>query len=121
MIKEVDIQRAILEYLYTAYKGKALVMRTNNVPIFDPIRKRYRAMPKYSIKGMADIFMLYKGKCIYIEVKKEKAYQSKEQKVFQWLTESNGGYYKVARSIKDVEDVLSIVEADVKEEGHWRG
>ncbi len=100
MRKESEIQRGICEYLFA--KGYFFT-RMNNTPIFDPTRKRFRAMTKYALKGFPDILVLYKGKAIGIEVKTDTGKLSKEQRSLsdQWV--NNGGAYFIARSIDDVQ------------------
>jgi hypothetical protein len=97
--KEVDIQRAICDYL--ALK-KHFFWRNNNTPIFDATAKRFRAMPKYSMMGLPDIIVLRSGKFIGIEVKREKGNLSDHQHKFAQACVLNGGDYIVARSIDDV-------------------
>ena len=99
MRKESEIQRAICEYLYA--KGY-MFTRVNNIPVFDPRSRRYRAMPKYTLKGFPDILVLKDGNTIGIEVKSETGKLSQDQKDFKEMWEKNGGAYIVARSIGDV-------------------
>ena len=101
-MKENDVQKAICEYLWYS---KIFFYRNNNTPSYDPKRKAFRKMPPYSIKGVCDIVGIYKGKPLYIEVKKpkpEKTYPSKEQKEFINKVNEEGGIAFVARSIDDV-------------------
>jgi len=78
-MKESQIQNAILEFLL--YNG-VFCWRSNNVPVYDQTAKRYRRMPKFSLKGVADILGIYKGRPLAIEVKKERQYPSREQYAF---------------------------------------
>lgn len=99
--KETDIQRAICEYL----KARGYFFtRTNNTPVFDPRAGKYRAMPKYTLRGMPDILVLKEGTVIGIEVKSETGKQSPAQKEFQKRWEFAGGKYFIARGINDVMD-----------------
>jgi hypothetical protein len=66
---ESDIQRAICDYLALR---KVFFFRCNNQPIFDPARKTFRALPKYTMKGISDIIALKDGCAFFIEVKAEK-------------------------------------------------
>lgn len=56
--KESDIQRAICDCL--ALK-KHFFWRQNTTPIFDPTKKTFRKMPKYSLKGVPDIIVLWQS------------------------------------------------------------
>lgn len=111
---ETPILRTICEYL--ELKGY-FFFRINNIPVYDPRRKCFRAMPKYSIKGVSDILVLHKGQSLFIEVKvpkgidedgieQKKTYQSKDQKEFQKKVEENGCMYIVVRSLNDISDIL---------------
>lgn len=71
-IKEVDIQNDILECLVMRRIG--FFWRMNNIPVFDPTSKKYRAMPKFSQKGVCDIIGLISSRFIGIEVKSKSAF-----------------------------------------------
>lgn len=105
-ILEKDIQRVICDYLSAK---NIFFWRSNNVPVFS--QGRFRAMPKYSPKGLPDILCVHSGKFIGIEVKRPKGYtnpkQVVDQKNFKENLESNGGFYYTVFSL---EDVLSIKE-----------
>ena len=111
---ETPILREICEYL--DLKGY-LFWRQNNIAVYDPKIKKHRKMPKYSMYGVSDILVLYKGQSLFIEVKipkgidedgveQKKTYQSKEQKEFQKKVEENGCMYLVVRSLEDISDIL---------------
>ena len=110
---ERDIQMSICEYL--AYK-RFFFWRQNVNPIFDAKSGGFRRMPAYSVNGVPDIIMIYKGKFVGLEVKNEKGKQSESQKDFEKLCKSNGGYYKVVRSVGDVEQFINNINKleDVK-------
>ena len=97
--EETAIVGSICEYLE---KKHYFFYRSNNIPIYDPIKKIFRKLPKYCIKGVSDIFLLKNGKPIFIEAKTDKGTQSKEQKVFEILVKSNGGDYILAKSLDDI-------------------
>lgn len=99
MVKETDIQMAILEALWY---NKIFAWRNNNTPIFDITKKIYRALPKGSMKGVSDILGIYKGRFLAIEVKQFGKYASKEQKEFIKNVNDAGGIAFVARSIDDL-------------------
>jgi hypothetical protein len=50
-----------------------LFYRNNNVPIFDPTRQAFRAMPKFTTKGILDIVLIRASRYIGIEAKVGKA------------------------------------------------
>jgi hypothetical protein len=96
---EKEIQLSICDYL--ALK-KHFFWRQNTSPIFDTKSNFYRPMPKYSKTGVPDILVVFKGQLFGIEVKREKTYQSDNQKEFEKDFIKAGGVYLVARSIDDV-------------------
>lgn len=98
-MKETDIQKAICDYL--AYR-KHLFWRNNNTPVYDAARQRFRAMPKYTMKGLPDIIVIKDGFFIGLEVKQPKGRQSPDQKEFQRLCKEAGGEYHLVKSIDDV-------------------
>ena len=101
-IKETDIQHSICEYL--ALRGH-FFFRTNNMPVFDHVRKSFRAMPKYSMKGVPDIIVLHRGAFYGLEVKKPKGKQSIWQKDFENKCKSVGGNYHVVTTIEQVKAI----------------
>ena len=102
-MKETDVQKAICDYL--SYK-KHFFWRTNNIPIYDPKRKTYRAMPKYSIHGVPDIILIGEiGQFIGLEVKTSKGKQSKHQKEFEKNCKEAGGEYYIIKSIDDIQEI----------------
>jgi hypothetical protein len=99
---ESDVQRAICDYLALR---KVFFFRCNNQPIFDPVRKVFRALPKYTMKGISDIIALKEGRAFFIEVKGGKGQMSPEQHEFARAVFLAGGTYFVARTIDDVRTV----------------
>ena len=67
-------------------------------------------MPKHAMKGVADIFLLYKGKCVFIEVKTQTGRLSKEQEHFAEKVRESGGYFYVAKSIDDAVAILTELQ-----------
>lgn len=106
-ILEKDIQRTICDYLSVK---DIFFWRSNNIPVFS--QGRFRAMPKYSPKGLPDILCLHRGKFIGIEVKRPKAYtnpkQTKDQNDFKEKLEANGGFYYKVFSLEDVFRIKEI-------------
>jgi hypothetical protein len=97
---ESEIQRAICDYLALR---KVFFFRCNNQPIFDAARKVFRALPKYTMKGIPDIIAIKDGRFISIEVKGRKGQLSPDQVEFGRLCMRNGAEYIVAKSIDDVQ------------------
>jgi hypothetical protein len=105
-MKENEVLQAICEYLWY---NKIFFYRNNNTATYQPDTKRYRRMPKWSMKGVSDIVGIYQNKPLYIEVKRpkpNKTYPSKEQKEFINRVIEEGGIAFVARSIDDVKKEL---------------
>jgi hypothetical protein len=104
-VKESDIQKTVCEYLER--KGY-FFWRQNTTPVYDPKRKVFRAMPKYALKGVADIVCFDKTKtgiAIFLEIKKPKTYQSKEQKEFEVKCKDFGAEYYVIRRLEDLIEI----------------
>jgi len=110
---ERDIQMSICEYL--AVK-RFFFWRQNVNPIFNAKTGAFRRMPAYSVNGVPDIIMIYRGKFVGFEVKNEKGKQQESQIKFEKLCKANGGYYKVVRSVGDVEQFINNINKleDVK-------
>lgn len=96
-ITESTIQRDILNYLES--RGY-FAWRHNNIPTY--------GRNKFVRKGAPDIFCLYRGKLLGIEVKLKSNTHgvSKEQQEWGDELERNGGIYIVAYDFEDVVDVL---------------
>jgi hypothetical protein len=100
-LKESDIQRQICDYL--SLQGY-FFWRSNNIPVFD--KGRFRAMPKYSLKGQPDIFILRNGILTGVEVKRDYHVNKKQQSQLDQeecglKIKSNGGNYFVVHSLDD--------------------
>lgn len=96
---ESSVLSAVCEYL--AVKGYVF-WRQNNVGVFDFANKRYRAMPTYSVKGVADIQLLLDGRSWFLECKAPKGVQSPDQKEFEFLVKRAGAQYYIIRSVDDL-------------------
>ena len=96
---EGAVLSACCEYLeYNKY----FFFRTNNGAIFDPTRGIHRAFPKWCVKGVSDLILLYRGKTYFLEVKSLEGKQSEDQKKFQANVEANGCPYHIIRSSDDL-------------------
>lgn len=93
---------SICEYLNLR---KYFFFRINNIGVYDPSKQIHRALPKWAMKGVADIFVLHKGGALFVEVKSQVGRQSPEQRNFEALVLENGGRYIVARSIDDLREI----------------
>lgn len=96
---EGEIVAAICDYL--ALK-KRFFYRNNNTPIYDAQRQRFRAMPKYTMRGIPDIVCVKDGRYVGIEVKTDKGALSEHQHEFGRSLMLAGGDYLIARSVDDV-------------------
>ena len=61
-----------------------------------------------SRKGFPDLTAMKNGRTVYIEVKTETGKQSEHQKQFEKICKAHGCTYIVARSLKDVQDLLEF-------------
>ena len=107
---EAQIQKAILQW--GGYK-KILMHRIN--VIGTPLHKAGKTIYRPSTnKGMADIHAtVLVGDIpvsVWLEVKTKKGRISENQKAFNEVIKSYGGFYYVVRSIEDVELVLAEVK-----------
>lgn len=100
--KETEVQRGICDYL--ALK-RHFFWRNNNAPIFDATRKTFRAMPKYTMKGIPDIIVIKDGFFVGLEVKRANTKLSEHQVEFQKLCKEHGAEYYCVRSIDDVIEI----------------
>ncbi len=100
--EESNILKTLCDYL--AIKNYVF-WRQNNIPIFDARFGGYRAMPKHCRKGVSDIILLKNGEAWFLEVKGLKKKQSADQIEFQKLVEKGGAFYRVVRSIDDLQKI----------------
>lgn len=104
MVKEKEIQKAILNYL-ALFPQKCFVWRANTgAAKFDG---RY---VKFGIKGMADIIGVLGGRFLAIEVKRPGRKPDMHQKAFGQSVTRLGGVYLVATSVDDVAKALRLEE-----------
>ncbi len=64
-VLEREIQREICDWLDSEHY---FFWRNNTVPIFS--EGKFRAMPKYSARGLPDIIIVHRGKFVGMEVKR---------------------------------------------------
>lgn len=96
---ENNVLQAVGEYLT---RKKHYFFRVNNIPVWQ--KDHFRAMPKYSKKGVPDFILIKDGWFIGLEVK-DKAYQSKDQKEFEKWCKEAGAEYHVIRKLEDLKEV----------------
>lgn len=99
---EKETQRTICDWL--AYH-KYFFWRNNSKPIYDPIGKKFRAMPKYTPKGLPDIIVLHNGLFIGLEVKRSYAQLRPEQADFGLHCKQSGGLYYTVHNLKEVIEI----------------
>lgn len=118
-VKEIDIQKAIKDYLqYMENQGKLMFIR-NQAGGYPTKEGHYITMGK---KGSPDLFVWMSDlkfidgyfssqlmsylRCIVFEIKSKKGKQTKSQKVWQEKFEKLGGEYYIVRSIEEVIEIL---------------
>lgn len=106
---ETEIMREICDWLALQ---KFFFWRQNNVPVFD--KGHFRAMPKYTPRGLPDIIILYQGHLITLEVKVPDywKYTDDQKKMRDRIIENGGGYHLVT-SLEQAQGVLSFYTAKV--------
>ncbi len=68
-MKESDVLKAICDYLTLRRHSLSEAITS---PVYDTIGKRFRSLPKYTMKGVPDIILIKNGQYIGLEVKREK-------------------------------------------------
>lgn len=99
---ESDIVNSICDYLQLK---RYFFWRQNNLPVFQ--KDHYRAMPKYSKRGVPDIIIVKDQLFIGLEVKQTKGSLSEHQKKFRddlLIIGKSPNYYLV----RSVEEVIKI-------------
>lgn len=96
---ENNVLQAVGDYLT---RRKHFFFRCNNLPVWQ--KDHFRAMPKYSKKGVPDLIVIKDGFFIGIEVK-DKSPQSKDQKIFEKECKEAGAEYYVIRNIDQLKEV----------------
>ncbi len=102
-VLEKDIQRLICDWLAT--QPHILFWRTNNIPVFD--KGRFRALPKYTPRGLPDILCFVNGKLHALEVKVPHYWKyTDDQILMKEKIENNGGVYKLVTSLEEAQKVF---------------
>lgn len=100
-LKEKDVQKAILDWLFW---NKIFHYRNNTGAFVDSNKHFYR----FGELGSPDIIAVKDGVFIGIEVKGTGGKQSEYQKQFEERLTKAGGKYILAYSLDDVEDLIKI-------------
>ncbi len=101
---EKPIQNEILAWLKT--QPHCFAWQNNNLPIYDPHSKCYRAFSKYAMRGAADILGMWGDLFLAIEVKVHKRTLTMEQRLFLKEIDARGGIAFVATSLDEVKEQL---------------
>ena len=102
---ESQIVSAICDYL--AYRKDLFFFRLNNIPVWTD--NRFRALPKYTPRGLPDILCCLKGQFIGLEVKRKGQKLRPEQVAIGQAIKKAGGLYYMVRSIDEVKDILTDI------------
>jgi hypothetical protein len=108
---EKDVQRAICDWLY---QNGYFFWRQNNIPVFgmsNDGKKRFRSLPKYTPKGIPDIFVVHEGKLWGIEVKRIGAEVRPAQLDFGKSMKEHGAIWVVVNTWQEVRDLLTFQPA----------
>jgi hypothetical protein len=101
--RETDVVRAVLDYL--RLKG-IFSWRSNNVGVYDPVRKRHRSFR--GLKGVADILaVLQGGRILVVECKGPRGRLTEEQDHFLAQVRAKGGVALVIRDVRELEAELA--------------
>lgn len=107
-VLEKDIQREICDWL--ALKGY-FFWRSNNTPVYGASGRnhdgamRFRALPKYTPRGLPDIMVIYHGRFVALEVKRPGVKLRAEQADFGMRTVVAGGEYHKVCSLLEVQNL----------------
>ncbi len=106
---EKDIQREICEFLT---EKKLFFWRQNNIPVFGRNNAgvmTFRAMNKYTPKGLPDIMILRDGFFIGLEVKMDNTKKLSEDQIeMQRQFINNGAMYHKVSSVEEVQKILAV-------------
>lgn len=101
---EKDIQREICDWLFSE---NYFFWRSNNIPVFDRQRNIFRALPKYTPRGLPDIVVIFEGKFIALEVKIPGFWKyTEDQKKIRDKIIDNGAYYFLVTSLLEAKEVM---------------
>ena len=105
LVKERDLQRAVLDYFALQKDCFAIRVNTQGAPLHG--RDGFRPSP---MKGIADILVCIKGRFLAIELKSDKGKGSLEQQAFLDSVNKTGGFAIVASSLDAVMDIVEQIK-----------
>lgn len=99
---EKDIQREICDWLFA--QGY-FFWRQNTIPVYE--KGHFRALPKYTPRGLPDIMIIHNAKFIGLEVKVPDYWKyTTDQKKIREKIIANGGAYHIVTSLDDAKFLL---------------
>jgi hypothetical protein len=108
-LAERAIEDQILTWLYCQ---RIWAFKVNTSGYFDAKRKVFRKQrSQFAINGVSDIVGVFKGRPLFIECKTDSGRLTPDQKAFLDRAKQEGALACVAKSISDVEQLLSTAEA----------
>ena len=97
---ESEVQASVCEYLSMK---RYFFWRSNNVPMFDKAGGFYRAMGKFSKKGVPDVILIRDGgKVCFLEIKRHGGHLNDAQEVFKADCEAINAEYHVITSLDEI-------------------
>ena len=109
---EKVIQREICEWLD---RQQLMFWRSNNVPVFSASGRnnqgemRFRALPKFTPRGLPDVQMIIDGKFVGLEIKRPGRTLSPDQEKFGMRVLQAGGDYHCVHSLDEVMELMDKV------------
>ena len=94
---------AVCEYLHM--QGYSF-FRVNNGGVYDPTKDIMRRPAKWTVKGVSDLIVIWKGQTFFIEVKSSVGKLSADQEAFCAMIEDNGCDYHVVRGVEDIQRIF---------------
>ncbi len=83
------------------------------MPVFDTKKMRYRAMPKFTPKGLPDVMIIFRGKFVGVEVKVPHFWKyTPDQKFIKEQIIANGGRYHLITSLEMMKKVMKGFYSD---------
>lgn len=102
--------QAVLNYL--SLVPGCLAWQQDSMGVWDAKRQIYRKrQSKYTVRGLSDVFAVYRGVPLGLEIKTGSGTPNDNQVEFWQLLERAGGLYFVIRSLDDVTRALAAAKA----------
>lgn len=109
-LSEKEIETEILRLLNLLPNTYA--WKNHSMGVYDPMRKTFRRLSGFAIKGVSDILGIHNGKMICLEVKSAKGRLRPEQREFLEKMTSLGAVCGVVRNWSEALSVLSGSKPD---------